>query len=360
MNNNQYCVILAGGIGIRLWPTSREKKPKQFQDILNTGKSMLQTTYARFCRFINPDNIIIVSNVIYEDIIREQLPDLKRSNLMLEPMRRNTVPSVTWAALEVFRRNRNAVMVVSPTDQLIDKEVEFENDIVTGLEYAENNERLLTLGIAPKRPATEFGYIQMSDKMGHDIYKVRSFTEKPEEDFAKVFYESGEFLWNTGIFIWGASTFLKAVHGKNMELTAVLEAIAKNYVDKDISRQDVENIYSKVPNMNLEQSVLEKSDNVDVLQCHFGWKDVGTWQAVHDVMPKDAESNVVIDSQSLLYDCKNCVVKLPNGHVAVIQGLEDYMVVEEGDVLVICKKDDQKAIRKFVVDAQMKFGDEFV
>lgn len=360
MSSNYYCVILAGGVGMRLWPTSRVKKPKQFQDILNMGQSMLQATYERFKRFINEDNILVVTNAMYENIVREQLPGIKDVNLLLEPMRRNTVPSVTWASLEICRRDRSAVMVVSPSDQLISNEEEFERDVLSALDYVSKNARLLTLGIPPTRPETEFGYIQMSDPIGDDIFKVRSFTEKPEKDFANVFYESGEFLWNTGVFAWGAATLLRAAYGKNLELTAVLESIADNYAENIISKEVVDSIYSKVPNLNIEQSVLEKSDNVDVLQCHFGWQDMGTWNAVHEALLKDEDNNVVIDSQSLLYGCKNCVVKLPNGHVAVIQGLEDYMVVEEGDVLVICKKDDKKAIRKFVVDAQMKFGDEFV
>ncbi len=360
MSSNYYCVILAGGVGMRLWPTSRVKKPKQFQDILNRGQSMLQATYERFRRFISEDNILVVTNSMYEKIVREQLPGIKDVNLLLEPMRRNTVPPVTWASLEICRRDRTAVMVVSPSDQLISNEEEFERDVLNALDYVSKNARLLTLGIPPTRPETEFGYIQMSDPIGDDIFKVRSFTEKPEKDFANVFYESGEFLWNTGVFAWGAATLLRAAYGKNLELTAVLESIADDYAENIISKEDVDSIYSKVPNLNVEQSVLEKSDNVDVLQCHFGWQDMGTWNAVHEAMPKDEDNNVVIDSQSLLYGCKNCVVKLPNGHVAVIQGLEDYMVVEEGDVLVICKKDDKKAIRKFVVDAQMKFGDEFV
>jgi len=359
LHQDYYCVILAGGAGRRLWPTSREPKPKQFQDVLNRGESMLQTTYKRFLKFIDKDNIIVVTNTIFKDIVREQLPDLDPMNLLLEPMRRNTVPAVTWASLEVRRRNSNAVMIVSPSDQLIEDEDSFAKDVLHGLEYVYNNERLLTMGVMPSRAETEFGYIQMADERAVDIYKVQSFTEKPEKSFADVFYESGEFLWNTGLFLWGATTFLDAAHGKSLEFTAILEDITANYSDLGITKQHVEDIYSKVPNMNLEQSVLEKADNVDVMQCHFGWQDIGNWDAVHKAMSKDDNSNVVIDSQSLLYDCQNCVVKLPSGHVAVIQGLEDYMVVEDGNVLVICKKDDQKAVRKFVNDAKLNFGEEY-
>lgn len=360
MNKNFYCVILAGGIGMRLWPASREKKPKQFLDIMNTGETMLQATYRRFQRFIDKDNIIVVANSNFKDLVREQLPELAEHNLLLEPMRRNTVTSVTWAALETYRRDKDAVMVVSPADQMIDDDDKFQHDILHGLEYASDNARLLTLGAKPTHPETEFGYIQMADQVDEDIYNVRSFTEKPEQNFADMFYESGEFLWNTGLFVWGASTFLHAIHDKNEEFVTFIHEIVKHYQSHGITDGEVVDIYSKVPNMNLEQGVLEKADNVDVLQCHFGWADIGNWDAVHDQSQQDESGNVVIDSKSLLYDCKDCVVKLPSGHIAVLQGLEDYMVVEDGNVLVICKKDDQKSIRKFVNDAQMEFGEEFV
>lgn len=357
--NRKYCIILAAGIGMRLWPASREKRPKQFLDILNTGETMFQATYRRFLKFMDKDNIIVVANANHKDLVMEQLPDLPDYNLLLEPMRRNTVTPVTWAALEVCRRQQDAAMVVSPADQVITDEEKFQKDILQGLDYAISNERLLTLGVIPSHAETAFGYIQMADEVAKDIYNVRSFTEKPEQSFADMFYESGEFLWNTGLFIWGAKTFISAVHGKNLEFNSVLEEIVANYSIGGITSSQVEDIYSKVPNMNLEQGVLEKADNVDVMQCHFGWTDIGNWDAVHKTFPeREGESNVVIDSQSLLYDCQNCVVKLPSGHVAVIQGLEDYMVVEDGNVLVICKKDDQKAIRKFVNDAKMKFGDD--
>ncbi len=360
MNRDFYCVILAGGIGTRLWPVSREKKPKQFLDILGCGETMLQATYRRFLKFIDKDNILVVTNAVCKEHVREQLPDLDPVNLLLEPMRRNTVASVTWAALEIYRRNNGGVMVVSPADQVITDEDNFANDIMHGLSYAYDKDKLLTLGVEPTHAETAFGYIQMADEVETDIYKVQSFTEKPEKSFADMFFESGEFLWNTGLFIWGASTFIHAVHGKDPNLTEVFDNVVRNFQDTGITSRHVNDLYSKVSNMNLEQGVLEKVDNVDVLQCHFGWKDVGTWNAVHDLCDKDESANVVMGAQSLLYDCKNCVVKLPSGKVAVLQGLEDYMIVEDGDVLVVCKKEDQKSIRKFVNDAQMKLGEEFV
>ncbi len=362
MNESNYCVILAGGIGMRLWPSSRQDRPKQFLDILHTGESLLQSTFRRFSKFIDRDNIIVMSNDLYADTVREQLPELRADNLLLEPMRRNTVPSVTWAALEIARRCPDAVMVVSPSDQKIDDEECFERDILHGLGYASRCGRLLTLGVVPTRPETSYGYIQMADEMADDIYKVQSFTEKPEREFANLFYESKEFLWNTGLFIWGAGTFLNALHGTRPEYADMMEMVRQHYLGTEWKSVDeVREVFSKAPNMPLEQGVLEKVDNVDVLQCHFGWADIGTWEALHDVMPKSADSNnVVIDSKSLLYDCKDCIIKLPDGHVAVVQGLEGYVVVEEGNVLVICKKDDQKAIRKFVNDAQLNLGEEFV
>lgn len=361
MNKNNYCVILAGGIGMRLWPSSRQQKPKQFIDFLGTGESLLQATYRRFSKFIDKENILVVSNEVYKDLVFEQLPDLVEGNLLLEPMRRNTVPSVTWAAIEVCNRNPNACIVVSPSDQLITKEDDFEKDLVGGLDYVANNERLLTIGIVPSRPETGYGYIQMADVMGKDIFKVQSFTEKPEAEFARLFVENKEFLWNTGLFVCQGQTFLKTIHGAASYYTDMMDYIEKNYREGRDSEDFVEGAFSMCPNVSLERGILEKADNVDVMLCHFGWADIGTWNALYDAMPKGCGQNVVMDGgRAILYDCEECLVKLPSGRVAVVQGLKDYVIAEEGDVMVICRKDDQGAIRKFVNDVQINIGDEYV
>lgn len=360
MNKNNYCVILAGGVGLRLWPSSRKEKPKQFIDFFGTGETLLQMTFKRYSRFIDKDNMIVVSNALYADLIAEQLPDIPKSNILLEPMRRNTVPSVTWAAMEVVRRNPDACIVVTPVDQMITGEDFFVEDVLAGLDYVARHRRMLTLGAMPTRPETSYGYIQMADKLEKNIYKVKSFTEKPELDFARLFVENKEFLWNTGLFIGSAHTFLEAVHSKASYYTEMMDD-ASRFFDNGVRPSEfVEETFSMCPNVSIEQGILEKSDNVDVMLCHFGWTDIGTWSALYNVTPKDADDNATIDTQAMFYDCKGCVVKLPSGKLAVLQGLKDYVVAEEGNVLVVCHKGEQGVMRKFVNDVQMNAGDDFV
>ena len=362
MDRRNFCVILAGGLGTRLWPMSREKKPKQFIDVFGTGKSLLQTTYERFASFIPTDNIIVVTNESYRQLVIDQIPGIKYENVLMEPMRRNTVPAVTWSALEVRRRCPDGRFIVSPSDQNITDYEAFREDVLRGLDYVGTNSALLTMGAKPSRPEVSYGYIQMADVIeGYpNIYKVQSFTEKPAHEFAKIFFESGEFLWNTGLFMWSSDAFLNAVRGASEEFSSIVQRVVTAYDNGEYVADLLMELFTKCPNMSLEQSVLEKADNVDVMLCHFGWADLGTWESVHDALPQSDMGNVVIDSKSLLYDCKDCIIKLPDGHVAVVQGLEDYVVVEEGNVLVICKKGDQKNIRKFVNDAQLNLGEEFV
>ena len=363
MDKRNYCVILAGGQGSRLWPMSREKKPKQFIDVLGTGKTLLQMTFDRFAGFIDTDNIIIVTNESYRQLVVEQIPGIKYENILMEPMRRNTVPAVTWAAIEVKRRCPEGRFIVSPSDQNITDYEAFQQEVLRGLDFVGGSDVLLTMGAKPTRPEVSYGYIQMADLVDAEshIYKVQSFTEKPANEFAKIFYESGEFLWNTGLFLWSADAFLRAVSsGTSEEFATIVHRVIQAYSTGEYMADLLLELFTKCPNMSLEQSVLEKSDNVDVMLCHFGWADLGTWAAVHDALPQSDMGNVVIDSKSLLYDCKDCIIKLPEGHVAVVQGLEDYVVVEEGNVLVICKKGDQKNIRKFVNDAQLNLGEEYV
>lgn len=356
MNSNCYCVILAGGIGSRLWPSSRNKHPKQFLDILGVGKSLLQSTYDRYKKFIPQENIIIVSNEIYKDLVHKQLPELQETNLLLEPIRRNTVPSVTWAAFHLFLKNPDALMLVTPSDQMITDEEAFHRDIMTGFEYIANHKRLLTMGIAPTHPETTYGYIQMSDSLDNDIYKVQSFTEKPNSEFARIFFESKEFLWNTGLYMWSAKTFLDSV-GKAYPVlsTRLHEKIAK---DKEILSV-VDDAFSTCPNVPLETGILEKAENVDVLLCHFSWKDIGTWNQLYDLLSKTDGSNVAVNNNAMFYDCEHCIVKLPDGKVAVLQGLNDLAVIADDNVLMICKKEDQQSIRKFVNDIQLTYGDDF-
>ena len=363
MNKNNYCVILAGGLGMRIWPVSRQSKPKQFIDLLGTGETLLQATYKRFLNFIDKENILVVTDREYEGLVREQLPDLPNYNLMLEPMKRNTIPPVIWACAEVNRRNPNGVVVVTPSDQNITDLAggSFSEEIEKGLDYAHRHQRLLSVGVMPTRPEQAYGYIQMDTKMAPNIFKVQSFTEKPQEEFANIFFDSGEFLWNTGLFIWTAKVFLRALKAVSGYYSEILEDLRIRYSTGQDVNESISELYAKFPNMTLEEMVLEKVENVDVMLCHFGWADLGTWNNVYNFSEKDNDGNVVINnSKAVLYDCNDCMVRLPEGHVAVIQGLSDYIVVEEGNVIVICKKEDQSVIRRFVNNAQLDLGSEYV
>ena len=359
-NPNFFCVILAGGVGARLWPMSRQQKPKQFMDILGTGETLLQSTYQRFARFILPENILVMANQQHEELVREQLPELPEDNLKLEPMRRNTVPSVAWAAAVIEQRNPNACMVVTPADQLITDEMSFEQDILKGLRYAAKQPRLLTLGVMPTHPDTTYGYIQMAEEMERSIFRAKSFTEKPEQEFADLFYRNGEFLWNTGLYIWTVHTFRQSLEEKAQFFRHMLDEVHWQGEGSDDVVKMVERTFSMCPSISLELGLLEKVDNVDVMLCSFGWADIGTWSAVYESLPKDEQNNVILARKALLSQCTDCIVKVPSDRILVMQGLQDYMVVEDGAVLVICKKDDQRTIRKFVNDVQMNWGDEFV
>lgn len=346
---------------MRLWPTSRQNRPKQFIDFFGRGDTLLQMTYKRFARFLDNANILVLTNNQYADLVREQLPDLPRENLLLEPMRRNTVPSVTWASVEIHHRNPNASIIVSPADQLISDDDLFPTDMLNALDYVSRKQRLLTLGVFPSRAETAYGYIQMAEKMEDTVYHVQSFTEKPELEFAKIFLESREFLWNTGLFVFQVNTYLQAIQQTPDGFANIIESAEQRSEDGKDYHELLEESFSKCLNLSLEQGILERSENVDVMLCHFGWADLGTWGSLHTAMPKSADKNVVMPSaQTMLYDCSDCLVKLPDHRVAVIQGLEGYMVVEQDGVLVICPKDDQKAIRKFVNDVQLSLGDQYV
>lgn len=362
MDTNNYCVILAGGKGIRLWPCSQENKPKQFIDILGTGETLLQATFRRYSKFIAKENILVISNEKYADLCREQLPQLPVENLLLEPMRRNTVPSVTWAAIHLVRRNPNAVMLVTPADQLITNYAALEKDMEKGFCYVAKHNRLLTLGITPTRAETAFGYIQMDKERDGHIYQVKSFTEKPAKEFAQMFLDSHEFLWNTGLFMWSAYSFIHAIRNLSPEVTDILQRLQDILESEDSLPQLIENAFAICPNVPLETGVLEKVDNVDVMLCHFGWNDIGTWPQLFNVMPHDENDNVVLTPEGqkpgtgtvLFYDTTGTLVSMPQGKVAVVQGLHDCAVIDTGHVIMICRKDDQASIRKFVNDYDMR------
>lgn len=337
---------MAGGIGSRFWPYSRKDKPKQFLDFFGTGQTLLQQTFDRYSKIVPKENIFIATNIQYEELVKEQLPNLDEDQILLEPTRRNTAPCIAWASIHIKQLNPNANIIVAPADHLILKETEFIEAITKGLEFVAKSPQLLTLGIKPSRPETGYGYIQIAEEKDGIFYKVKTFIEKPQLEFAQVFVESNEFYWNSGIFLWNVNTILKAFETHIPEICETF----KSY----------ENDLEALPNISIDYAIMEKAENVYVQICNFGWADLGTWGALHEASPKDQHKNVIMKGHTLLYECKDNIIAIPKGKLAVLQGLEDYLIADTDNVLLVCRKDDENSIRRYVNDVQVKLGDEFV
>ncbi len=360
-NDNNYCVILAGGKGKRLWPVSRENMPKQFLDFFSTGRTLLQQTYERIAKFINPENILVATKREYVELVEQQLPQLKEENILPEPVNRNTAPSVAWATCRILHRNAEARLVVVPSDQMILEEEAFERDVTCGLDWVDANDGLLTMGVKPTRPEPGYGYIQICDEPCCDnIHKVKSFTEKPEREFAKMFIQSGEFYWNTGLFL-ARCEYLRECLKKIFP--PVLRIIDQEGVEYTVEKEErcIEEHYSVYPNLSIDYGILEKSDNVYVMKCSFGWADLGTWHSMYETMCKGEGDNVVLSRRVMLDNCRGNIVKLPDDHIAVLNNLDGYIVAEKGNVLLVCKKEDSSdLVRKYLNEVQMDEGEEFL
>lgn len=359
--SKNFCVILAGGRGRRLWPASRNAYPKQFMDFFGTGKTMLQTTVDRFCKILPKENIYICTCREHLPIVKEQLPCLTDENILVEPIHRNTAPSVAWANMRILKRNPEANIIVSPSDQLVIDEESFFRSVTVGLGYVSENDVLLAMGVKPTRPEPGYGYIQLGDlSCKPDVYRVKSFTEKPERDFAKMFMESGEFYWNTGIFISSARHMIMCFESIFPVVLRNLRLNHPNYTyEEEIAY--VEENYPRYPNLSLDYAILEQRRDVFVMKCDFGWADLGTWHAIYEAMSKVDDDNVVLDSLVEMEDCHNNIIRLPKGRLGVISGLDGYIVVEHENVLMICKKGDSSSlVRKYASEVQMKYGEEFV
>jgi len=351
MDQNIYAVIMAGGTGTRFWPFSREKKPKQFLDVLGVGKSLLQLTFERFSDIIPSENIMIVSNEIYEDIIFEQLPGINQDQVLSEPIKRNTAPCIAYAAYKIRKKNPEAIMVISPSDHTIFGEQKFNNVIKNAVEAARRGDNLITLGIKPNRPETGYGYIQYID--GDDtVKKVKTFTEKPELKIAEKFLESGDFVWNAGIFIWSVQSIVNAFDRNMSDLANIFEEGDSHYF-QDTEKEFISTAYSQCKSISIDYGIMEKSDNVFVVLGDFGWSDLGSWDSLHEIKDKDAKQNV-IEADTLLYNCKNNYIKSESGKLIIAQDLDGYLVAEFDDVLVICKKDAESKFREFVSDVRAK------
>lgn len=358
--SNYYCVIMAGGVGSRFWPFSTNRKPKQFLDFFGTGRSLLQMTYDRFLKIVPKEHILIASNSHYKDLILEQLPDLKENQVLLEPARRNTAPCIAYAMHRIKSENPNANVVVSPSDHLILKEDEFIQTIKNGLEYTDSHNDILTLGIKPSRPETGYGYIQVADVSSNNgILKVKTFTEKPNIELAKIFLESGDFFWNSGMFLWNVNAIIEAFNLYLNEMNKKFSNGAAFYGTPK-EQEFIDSIYQSCTNISIDYAILEKAKNVHVLAANFGWSDLGTWGSIYEHSDKDADKNVSLKCHTLLYESSNNVIALPEGKLAVVQGLDGYIVAEADNALLICKKEEEQRIRQFVNDTQVKIGEEYI
>ncbi len=363
MDKEIYCVIMAGGIGSRFWPLSRTRHPKQFLDILGTGRTLLQQTFKRMQYICPTPNILVVSNVEYRELILEQLPEISPTQLLLEPLRKNTAPCVAYANQRIERINPDATIIVSPSDHLILDEAEFLRIIREGIGFVRDRDVLLTLGIRPGRPETGYGYIQVNDLKGIDgfpnLHKVKTFTEKPNLELAKIFLESGDFFWNSGVFVWSLPSINRAFE-KYLPDMQMLFNDGKPLYGSEVEAVFIQQVYGACDKISIDYGLMEKAENVYVLCADFGWSDLGTWGSLYGHIYRDESDNAVGQSLVLPFDASRNMVTTPEGKLTVIQGIDDCIIVDTKDVLLICRKENEQQIRMIVDEVKIKVGSSFI
>ena len=357
MNENNYLVVMAGGTGTRFWPSSRQERPKQFQDILGTGKTLLQQTVTRFEAICPPENVYIVTNKRYEQLVKEQLPEIRQEQILLEPRKRNTAPCVTYASYKIASRNPEARIIVSPSDHAIFEEKKFNKVILKSLKEVKAGEKLITLGIQPSRPETGYGYIQFIKGRGF-LKKVKTFTEKPAIELATKFIDSGDFLWNAGIFIFNVTALRTAVETFLPDLDEVFKDLEDAYyTDKEQER--VDEAYSQCRSISIDYGIMEKSPEVYVALGNFGWSDLGSWNSLYDISKKDGDLNV-IEGNAMAIDSRECIIRGPSDRLIVFEGLEGYLIAECGNVTIVCRKDNERRFREIVQQVKSEKGESYL
>jgi mannose-1-phosphate guanylyltransferase len=364
MNKDTYILIMAGGVGSRFWPKSRNHFPKQFIDILGIGKSLLQLTYERFLNICPNEQIFVLTNENYSDLVAEQLPAVLKDNILLEPSRNNTAPCIAYATYKISLLNPNANIVVAPSDHLILKEDVFLEKIEGALDFSSKHDALLTLGITPTRPDTGYGYIKYQEPSAenqdvpNEIKKVNAFMEKPILAKAEEYLKSGDYVWNAGIFIWSTGSLKKAFEQYAPEIAILFESGLSFYNTIDEAKFIAEN-YPSSPNISIDYAILEKADNVYTIPADIGWSDLGTWASLHAIGEKDVDNNMVNLEKIHLKDTSNCIIHLPNDKAAVIRGLDNYIVVDDGEVLLIYPKSDEQEIKQVAKDMVIQHGIQY-
>ena len=358
-NQHTYVAIMAGGVGSRFWPGSREARPKQFLDMLGIGKSLLRLTFERFLPICPASNIFIVTNAAYKNLILEQIPELTDNQILCEPSRNNTGPCVAYTAFKLAALDPNANFIIAPSDHIVLKENAFLEKIQLALDFAAANDALVTLGIQPSRPDTGYGYIQMENEATPGIFKVKRFTEKPDFDTAKQFIASGEYLWNAGIFIWNVRTILAAYKNLSPDIFSILQQGSglwntsgeQDFIDKN---------YPTTPNISVDFAIMEKAQNVFTVPAEFGWSDLGTWASLHAECAKDERGNLLQSDHILALDVANCLVRTPAGKLVVLKDLNDYIIVDEEDVLLVYPKSKEQEIKQVTALVKEQFGGKYL
>lgn len=360
MNKNHYVAIMAGGIGSRFWPMSRQNFPKQFLDILGTGKTLIQDTYSRFSSFIPHENIYIVTTVEYKEFVKKQIPDVADENILCEPSRKNTAPCIAYIAYKLQQKNPKGTLVCAPADHLITDSIGFTKVCVEALDFVNKHKALITLGVTPTYPNTGYGYIQYEQQAASDnVYKVKTFTEKPNTELAKTFIASGDFLWNAGIFVWQVQNIIKAFEKYLPEMAEVFAA-EKNFFNTDKETEALERIYPQCTNISIDFGIMEKADNVYIIPASFGWSDLGTWNSAYENMPKDYFDNAVSGNHVVVFDSAKNIIHADNKKLLVLQGLEDFIIVDTKDALLICKKDKEQEVKEYVAEVKRNKGEKYL
>jgi mannose-1-phosphate guanylyltransferase len=357
-NKDTFVLIMAGGVGSRFWPKSRNHCPKQFIDILGTGQSLLQMTYNRFLKICSKENIYILSNQKYLNLITEQIQGINLSNVLLEPIANNTAPCIAYASYKIMKQNPEANIVVAPSDHLILKEDSFLEKIDQALTFTAKNDALVTLGISPTRPDTGYGYINYYKNEEDEIYQVSRFLEKPILKKAIEYLASGDYLWNAGVFVWRANSIQKAFQKHAPEIDTLFTKGDPFYNTKDEISFINEN-YFKSPNISIDYAILEKADNVYTIPADIGWSDLGTWTSLYELSEKDDNNNALSSAHLLLENTHNCIINLPKGKGCVINGLDDFIIVDDGDILLICPKSQEQEIKKLAIAMAQSYGKNF-
>lgn len=357
MDENKYVVIMAGGTGTRLWPVSTSQKPKQFHDLLGVGKSLLRMTYERFLAHYKQENIYVVTNKDYELLVKEQIPEIAEDQLLLEPNKRNTAPCIAYAAYKIASQNPEATMVVAPADHLILKEDTFHQALSVAMDSASKNDHLITLGMHPNRPETGYGYIQYIPDSSV-VKKVKTFTEKPELDLAKKFIESGDFVWNAGIFIWSARCIIDAFENHLPDIAEIFSDGDEPYFSTS-EKLFINKAYTQCVNISIDFGIMEKAENVYVLLADIGWSDLGNWESLHEIRDRDEDNNAITE-KVLCFDSTDNIVTTDKAKLVVLHGMKDFLVAEEDGVILICKKNAEKEVKDIVAAVKSKMGDSFI